>query len=219
MQRRHPRRDAHPDRGTRGLTTVYTADVRAARDRHRRHRGQHARGRPHLDVHHGAPPVPCTIWSRRRRRRPSSAARHVRGRARREVPRRRGGNVTGIRFYKGTGNTGTHVGTCGRRRARCWRTATFTGETDDRLAAGDASRRPVAVTADTTYVASYHAPNGHYAVDRRHFTAGVDNGAAARAGRRRVGRQRRLPLRPARAFPNSSYNATNYWVDVLFQPS
>ena len=30
------------------------------------------------------------------------------------------GFITGIRFYKGTGNTGTHTGTCTPTAARCW---------------------------------------------------------------------------------------------------
>ena len=45
---------------------------------------------------------------------------------------------------------------------------------------------------------------------------GVDRAAAARADQRRRRRQRRLPLRHRRAFPTQTFNATNYWVDVVF---
>ena len=85
------------------------------------------------------------------------------------------GFITGVRFYKGSQNTGTHVGSL-------W-TATGT-----RLAHGDVHRRdgvaagsrstspaPVAIAANTTYVASYHTPVGCYAADDGFFaTTGVD---------------------------------------------
>ena len=52
---------------------------------------------------------PCTIWDTAV---PAHAARDdtARHRAGGQVPRRRDGWVTGVRFYKGEGNTGTHVG-------------------------------------------------------------------------------------------------------------
>ena len=74
-----------------------------------------------------------------------------------------------------------------------------------------ASRRPVDITAGTTYVASYHAPNGNYASNLDYFAAaGVDSGAAARAARRRGRRQRRLRLRcrAARSRPASGGRRT-----------
>ena len=75
-----------------------------------------------------------------------------------------------IRFYKGAGNTGTHVGhlwSAGRQHA----SAPLTSPT--RRPPGwqqaSCSRRPVPITAGTTYVASYYAPNGHYAGDKNYF--------------------------------------------------
>ena len=100
---------------------------------------------------------------------------HLRGRARREVQvRRRAGQITGIRFYKGTGNTGTHVGNLWTGTGTQLATATFTNET----ASGWQQvtfATPVSITAGTVYVASYLAPVGHYAVDGGYFATGVDN--------------------------------------------
>src|SRR5262249_22570680 len=88
------------------------------------------------------------------------------------------GTITGIRFYKSAGNTGTHGGnlwstagaTAGARRA----TVTFTGET----ASGWQQMNfgtPVAIQPNTVYVASYFAPNGHYSATLDYFaTQGVD---------------------------------------------
>ena len=97
------------------------------------------------------------------------------GRGRREVPRRRRRLITGLRFHKSAINTGTHVGHLWSRTGQLLATATFTNET----ATGwqeVAFATPVAIAANTTYVASYHAPNGHYSVNERHFAAaGVDS--------------------------------------------
>jgi Domain of unknown function (DUF4082)/Bacterial Ig-like domain/Purple acid Phosphatase, N-terminal domain/Bacterial Ig domain len=84
------------------------------------------------------------------------------------------GWVTGVRFYKGATNTGTHTGSLWSATGQMLATGTFTGEsaTGWQTLAFDA---PVQVTAGTTYVASYHAPNGNYAADLGLFAGTVDN--------------------------------------------
>ena len=86
------------------------------------------------------------------------------------------GFIQGVKFFKGSGNTGTHIG-------RLW-TSTGTklaerylrGRIQHRVATG-LVRTPVAITADTTYVASYYAPNGRYAYTEYAFaSAGVTRG-------------------------------------------
>ena len=74
----------------------------------------------------------------------------------------RDGSVAGVRFYKSAANTGTHVGALWAADGTPLRSATFSSET----ASGWQTvlfSTPVAVTAGTTYVVSYLAPNGHYA--------------------------------------------------------
>ena len=78
------------------------------------------------------------------------------------------GTITGIRFYKASANTGTHVGNLWSSTGTLLATATFTNET----ASGwqqVAFSSPVAITADTVYVASYHAERGHYSADVNYF--------------------------------------------------
>src|SRR5262249_20169637 len=86
------------------------------------------------------------------------------------------GYITAVRFYKGAGNTGTHVGHLWDSSGNLLATATFSGET----ATGWQQvyfATPVAIQVNTTYVASYFAPVGHYAVDIGYFsTTGVNNG-------------------------------------------
>jgi hypothetical protein len=127
------------------------------------------------------------------------------------------GVVTGLRFYKASTNTGTHVGSLYSSGGSLLGQATFTGES----ASGWQSvlfATPVAVTAGTTYVASYHAPNGHYSVTGAAFaTGGIDNGPlhalSDLASANGVYAYSGTPV-----FPSSNFNATNYWVDVLFAP-
>ncbi len=86
------------------------------------------------------------------------------------------GFVTGVRFYKGTGNNGTHIGNLWAQDGTLLGRATFTNETGSgwQTVLFD---NPVAVTAGNVYVASYFAPNGGYAIDVNFFAGGgVGNG-------------------------------------------
>ena len=71
------------------------------------------------------------------------------------------GTITGIRFYKASGNTGTHTGNLWTANGTRLATATFTGETASGWQQVNFTT-PVAITPNTVYVASYHAGNGHY---------------------------------------------------------
>ncbi len=71
------------------------------------------------------------------------------------------GYITGIRFYKAATNTGTHIGNLWSNTGTLLATAVFTNETASGWQQVTFSN-PVAVTANTTYVASYFAPAGHY---------------------------------------------------------
>ena len=123
-------------------------------------------------------------------------------------------NVTGIRFYKGTGNTGTHVGSLWNAAGAKLATATFAGESATGWQQAFFAT-PVQITAGTTYVASYFAPNGHYSVDLNYFATSVDsaplhalqNGTDGSNGVYRYG--------SSSGFPTESYSASNYWVDVI----
>jgi len=126
------------------------------------------------------------------------------------------GVVTGIRFYKGADNTGTHV-------ARLWKTdgtqlasATFADETGSGWQQVNFAT-PVTVEANTVYIASYHAPAGHYSADNSYFNAGVDNSPLHAPANDSSGGNGVFAYGAAGSFPNASWQATNYWVDVVFQ--
>jgi hypothetical protein len=128
------------------------------------------------------------------------------------------GLIRGIRFYKGSTNTGTHTGTLWSSGGALLATGTFTGET----ASGWQQltfATPVAITAGTVYVASYHTNVGRYAFDPNYFAAaGVDN-PPLHALRNGVSGGNGVYVYGASAFPSNSYQSSNYWVDVVFSPT
>ncbi len=127
------------------------------------------------------------------------------------------GFITGIRFYKGVNNTGTHVGNLWSSTGTLLASATFTGESASGWQQVNFSS-PVAITANTVYVASYFSPTGDFAVDRNYFNAAANspplqalqNGTSTPNGVYNYGSSSAFPN------PSSSYQASNYWVDVVF---
>jgi hypothetical protein len=123
------------------------------------------------------------------------------------------GFVRAIRFYKGAGNVGPHIGHLWTESGVLLATITYSGETDTGWQEA-ALATAVAVTAGSTYVASYYAPAGHYAYTSGFFTSPFSSPGPLHAvttpnrnGVYRYGDS---------MFPDQSYNATNYWVDVVF---
>jgi N,N-dimethylformamidase beta subunit-like, C-terminal/Domain of unknown function (DUF4082)/Bacterial Ig domain/Viral BACON domain/3-keto-disaccharide hydrolase len=127
------------------------------------------------------------------------------------------GYITGIRFYKSAANTGTHLGHLWSADGTMLASVTFTGETGSGWQQASFSS-PVPVTANTVYVGSYYAPAGHYSATDLYFaSSGIDDppvhllgGASGPNG---------VYVYGASAFPNQTYNSTNYWVDVVYFPS
>ena len=137
------------------------------------------------------------------------------------------GFIRSIRFYKAATNTGTHTASLWTTGGQLLGTATFTGESASGWQQANFAS-PIAITANTTYIASYYAPSGHYseaegyfygppaqpdfvaAVDSRplhalHSTPGAPNGLYKYSG--------------SPTFPTNTFNAENYWVDVVYSPS
>lgn len=128
----------------------------------------------------------------------------------------RSGKITGVKFYKGPLNTGRH-------EVSVWST------NGDRIGAGVAINEtssgwqtvrlgePVPISANTTYIVSYHAPNGRYSVTQSFFrsaftrlplvapasTSGAPNGVYTYGS--------------GPTMPTSTYLMSNYFVDVVFE--
>ena len=126
-----------------------------------------------------------------------------------------GGYITGIRFYKGVNNSGTHTGSLWTTTGERLATATFTNET----ASGwqeVSFEQPVLITSNTTYIASYHTNVGHYAVTPNYFASdGISSPPLHAPPSGDVGGNGVFAAGES-AYPSFTFNAANYWVDVVF---
>ncbi len=206
-----------------GASTTYTATLRGggigpARQGSGR---QSAGGNRQLDLHQRRrrphADCPCGAWTAVRCR-SSADVGPERGRARREVPRRRRRLhhrhplLQGDRQHRnarrqpvdGERRPARHARPSPTRSASGWQQVNFA--------------TPVAITANTIYVASYFAPNGRYAADGNFFAQpGRRQRADPPAARRcRTAAMASTPTARAAASRPSTFSATNYWVDVVF---
>jgi hypothetical protein len=121
------------------------------------------------------------------------------------------GVVTGVQFYKGPNNTGTHVGTLWTGSGTKLASVTFSNETASGWQQANFSA-PVAIAANTQYVISYTAPNGAHAQDQYYpwstLQATPLHVSDSSPGVYMYG--------TGVLFPTMAWNASNYWVDVLF---
>jgi len=136
--------------------------------------------------------------------------------------------VTGVRFFKAAANTGTHSG-------RLWRAsnpgapireATFSGESATGWQTVSFAT-PVVLEPGATYIASYHAPNGHYSTTRGYFypppAPGPKGGGTVDAPPLHALRGAEPSTNGvfaygiAGTFPFDSFGASNYWVDVVYE--
>ena len=119
------------------------------------------------------------------------------------------GTIAGVRFYKGSSNGGVHTGSLWTASGQLLATATFVGEASSGWQTVYFSS-PVAITAGTAYVASYHTNVGQYAATLNMFSSPLDRAPL------------HVPTGGARYMYGSSStfpgNASdhNYWVDVVF---
>jgi hypothetical protein len=128
------------------------------------------------------------------------------------------GFISGIRFYKASTNTGTHVGNLWTSTGTLLASATFTGETASGWQQATFAT-PVAIAANTVYVASYHTDVGHYSQDMNYFAgAGYDNAPMHALADGVSGGNGVYAYGSTSSFPSGTYFATNYWVDVVFNP-
>ncbi|MGY2132960.1 N,N-dimethylformamidase beta subunit family domain-containing protein [Hymenobacter sp. HD11105] len=125
------------------------------------------------------------------------------------------GFITGTRFYKQTGNIGTHTGQLYSSTGTLLASATFINESASgwqQVAFGN----PVAITAGTTYIISYHSSAGHYSADNSGFAQTVINGPLRGLANGEDGTNGVYAYTPSPGFPTQNFQSSNYFVDVVF---
>jgi hypothetical protein len=124
------------------------------------------------------------------------------------------GSVTALRFYKGAGNTGTHVGRLWSAAGESLAEVTFFNETASGWQTAQLSNA-VPLTPGQTYVVSYLAPQGRYSYTSGYFsspkTSGPLTAGTANNGRFRYG--------AGGVMPTTSWGGANYFVDVVYSVS
>jgi Domain of unknown function (DUF4082) len=130
------------------------------------------------------------------------------------------GKITAVRFYRGAAiaagyrvnlwdGAGTQLATAqlieGQGPTPSWQQASFA---------------PVAVTPGQVYVASYFASEGNYAAQNHGFASEIRNGnlLVAPASSAILGGNGVYAYGSTSSFPTSTYQETNYFVDVVFVP-
>jgi hypothetical protein len=125
------------------------------------------------------------------------------------------GYITGIRYYKSAGITGTRTAHLWSNTGTLLAEALFTSET----ASGWQEilfTAPVAITAGTTYVASYFSSSGHYGFTNPFFTQAVVNGPLRALANGEDGPNGLYKYSSTGVFPTDNFQSMNYWVDVVF---
>jgi len=128
----------------------------------------------------------------------------------------RAGTVTALRFYKPASATGKHLGHLWTADGKRLAELTFVSET----ASGwqQASfQAPVAIEGGKTYVASYYSPSGDYAATSGYFVQARRRGSLVALMDGTSGGNG-VYVYGASAFPTQSWQASNYWVDLVFAP-
>src|SRR5438445_362484 len=94
-------------------------------------------------------------------------------------------------------------------------TVTYEGETASGWQQATLST-PVAIAANTTYVVSYYAPAGGWAVNLSYFATSSFNSPPLHALADGLDGPNGVYRSGASGFPTNTYQSSNYWVDVVF---
>jgi len=166
----------------------------------------------------GQPVCPCTIFQ------PTSTPSSLNGNDNQPIElgvkfrTTTNGYITGIRFYKAPGDNGTHTGHLWTSTGTSLGQVTFSGESASGWQQVNFGA-PIAVTANTTYIASYHSSANVYAYSGNFFTTAVQNGPLKALANGEDGPNGVYIYSPTPAFPTQTFQSSNYWVDVVFDAS
>ena len=130
------------------------------------------------------------------------------------------GDITALKFYRSASDTGTDILDLWSSTGTKLASATFTNT----AASGWQTvtlPTPVSITANTTYVASYHT-TGAYVATSNFFTSAVTSGPLTAPATSAItggnGVYSYGGTSTAGIFPTSTFGAANYYADVVFRP-
>lgn len=125
------------------------------------------------------------------------------------------GYISAVRFYKGSLSNGTFTGHIWASNGNSLAVATLNVSSGSGWQQINLST-PLAITANTTYVVSYHSPSGYYPITNPSFSSAFINGPLRGLANGEDGPNGVYNYTATPAFPSSNYQSSNYWVDVVF---
>ena len=125
----------------------------------------------------------------------------------------RAGAVEGIRFFSATHASGEYTGHLWDAHGNLLASATFSNVTPNGWQEVLFSA-PVTIEPGVVYIASYHNPAGAYTATSGGLAAAVSNGSLTILGNDTEGGNGVYNYNGG--FPAQTFNASNYWVDVIF---
>ncbi|MBY3237483.1 DUF4082 domain-containing protein, partial [Rhizobium laguerreae] len=130
------------------------------------------------------------------------------------------GDITAIKFYRSANDNGQNVVDLWTTTGTKLATATFTNTTASGWQTVNFTT-PVTIAANTTYIASYHT-TGAYVATNNFYTTAVTSGPLTAQSTTTAGGNGVYAYGGSATtgiFPNATFNAANYWADVVFRPS
>jgi uncharacterized protein YkwD len=125
------------------------------------------------------------------------------------------GQITGIRFYKNSYNTGVHSGSLWSANGQLLASGVFSNETGTGWQTLTFST-PVSIAANQTYIASYHTNASTASVGFELQSAGVDTPPLHALQTGVAGYNGVYIFGGGGMFPIQGTSGYNFWVDVLF---
>jgi VCBS repeat-containing protein len=129
------------------------------------------------------------------------------------------GQITALKFYRSPGDTGPDLLDLWSATGTNLASATFTNTAASGWQTVNLTT-PVNITANTTYIASYHTSGAYVATDN-FFTSAVTSGqltAPSSASSGGNGVYAYGGTNTAGLFPTNTFASANYWADVVFKP-
>lgn len=127
------------------------------------------------------------------------------------------GMITGIRFFSPDAPSGIYTGHLWSASGKLLESVDFTNVTSaswqEALFA-----KPVTLSADSSYIISYHSSSGRYVSTQGGLRSGLSRGSIVVESETQSGSSGIYRYGPSGSFPVQSYNAANYWVDLIFSP-
>jgi hypothetical protein len=124
------------------------------------------------------------------------------------------GNILGVKFYKCSGNIGTHTGQLYAYDGTLLATEVFANETDSGWQTV-VFTNAIPIVANKTYIAAYHSSLGNYTATIFGLQTAISNAPLTALADSTDGINGLYKYTRTPALPDTGYYHTNYWIDVL----